>query len=63
MADELRGWKPGDAYCGTAQEAIDYVLDANYDEGFGLSDRMEFLERWREGDLSEYPEFRFKPQT
>jgi|GEM_PF-5948954 len=58
----LRSWKPGDSYCGTALEAITYALDASYEEGFGSHERLEFLEHWREGDLSQWPEFKFEAQ-
>jgi hypothetical protein len=62
---ELRTWKEGDAYCGTALEAINYALDASTGDGewFGSSERMDFLEAWREGNLSEWPEFQFVPQA
>jgi len=41
---------PGDH--GSALDAIDYALDHEPD-----GDAATFLRRWREGDLSEWPEF------
>lgn len=40
---------------GTALEAIEFAI-ALADEG-GPGDCEDFLRRWREGDLGEYPEF------
>lgn len=53
----LRKWKAGDAYCGTALEAINFALDrvGDYDNS------VEFLRAWREGNLREWPEFEFEP--
>ncbi len=53
----LTMWKPGDSYCGTAMEAINFALD-------GLMDvsAIEFLEDWRTGNLAEWPEFQFEAQ-
>lgn len=53
-----RHWKHGDAYCGTALEAINFALDSVD----GPWEKMEFLRAWREGDLEEWPEFTFEAQ-
>lgn len=37
----------------TAQQAIDFALDAHDD----TLETYEFLKAWREGDLDEWPEF------
>ena len=51
----LTTWKPGDSYCGTAQEAIDFALD-----GIMNPDALGFLEDWRQGNLADWPEFEFE---
>lgn len=52
---KLRGWVKGDPYCGTALEAIDFAIE--HDAGTFCA---EFLTAWREGDLAEWPEFKFR---
>lgn len=54
----LISWKPGDAYCGKASEAINHALDKM---DMSYSEQINFLRHWREGDLSEYPDFKFRP--
>lgn len=56
---EMSAWKPGDSFCGTPIEAINYALDtlaSSYDCSL-------FLEDWRAGDLRDWPEFTFKANT
>lgn len=52
-------WKRGDAYCGTALEAINYALDSELPE----LEIYYFLEYWRQGDLSHFPEFKFEAKV
>lgn len=39
---------------GTANDAIDYALDGG---GEAWTQTVEFLTAWRDGDLSEWPEY------
>ena len=41
---------------GTAQDAIDFILDYRVSD-FGPGEESDFLEGWNEGDLKGYPEF------
>lgn len=52
-------WNPGDSYCGTAQEAINYALD-KLDSSY--SEQIQFLQDWREGNLRDWADdFEFEP--
>lgn len=55
----LRGWGPGDPYCGTANEALDYALDVL---NISYSEAFTFLHDWRDGDLRDWPDFKFAVQ-
>jgi hypothetical protein len=57
MTKELRSWKQGDSYCGTALEAIEFALKVD-----GAFETRQFLMDWSEGELEDWPEFKFKPQ-
>jgi hypothetical protein len=39
---------------GTAEQAIDFMLDVHEPD---CGNQIEFLRNWREGNLSEWPEF------
>ncbi len=51
-------WKRGMSYCGTAMEAINFALDLSLRDD---AEAIVFLNDWREGDLTEWPEFEFEP--
>ena len=60
MPAEKRAWKAGESYCGTAMEAINFALElAQTDDAAAIV----FLHEWREGNLVEWPDFLFEPQS
>lgn len=52
-------WTPGQSYCGTALEAVEFALEQRNSDGFEL---RAFLFSWKEGDLTEWPEFKFESE-
>lgn len=59
MPKELRTWKLGDAYCGTAMEAINFALELSHSDDAAA---IVFLNEWREGNLADWPDFQFEAQ-
>lgn len=55
----LTTWKRGQTYCGTPMEAINFALDLSHLDD---SAAVIFLNDWRSGDLSAWPEFKFEAE-